>query len=356
MLVVLMQTLAVSPSKASDNSNEEACFKQLNVAAKKNPAFNDLDLSRVSKINGKNQNLESDPFSIETYADFQNILTKEIPFFSEDIIYFPNAMNNVSSTQKFIPRSYKSNRNNSAFVLYSSGNKTKINHWVSKTGVSIEADIRAWLSGNKSTAEMDDEYYRQSIDGYYLDSNYVTFGRESDLAFSFPTRAANPATDSYFPTGRPVRDMREYMVYTQHLAPQYGGDLLSCEIIKVVPQPPYKLKDYDANNKSIKWENYGSVNTPASSITTEIVGPNNDFRKAEIDFSVTTKNDGRKKLLRYYVISINYNNNNQFLNTFRTVEMFNRSMRAEKNAADRGWSVRSDFYDKIEASGLGIAK
>lgn len=337
-------------------SPEEQCFTELSKAAKRNPAFSDLNLDSVRKISGENGELKSEPFSVKTYADFSNAFSKPVPFFQSDLEYYPNRMNNVATKHRFTPKIHKSNRTNSGVIIYNNGYKTPIDYWMSKTGASAAADIKEYFSGQKTASQLDAKHNRQTIDGYYLNSEYVTFGRESDLTFSFPSRAANPADDGDYPSGRPIMDMRQYVMYTQHLkGGAMGNDLLSCEIIKMVPQSPYKLKDYDYSGDSIRWENYGGTKMSASNAKTRVVG-DGKFRKAEIDYTITSRTDPGKQLLRFYVLSLNYNNNNSFLNTFRTVEMFNEAMRDAKNASQNFLEMRRAFYAKVLASGLGIGQ
>jgi len=336
-------------------SPEEQCFAELAKAAKKNPAFSGLNLSAVKKISGKNKELESDPFSVKTYADFLETFSKPVPYSQSDLKYYPSKMKSVATKHRYTPKIHKANRTNSGVIIYNNGSKTSIDHWMSKTGSSAASDIKDYFSGQKSASQLDAKHNRQKIDGYYLNSKYVTFGRESDLTFSFPSRAANPADDGYYPSGRPVMDMREYVMYTHHLKGSLGGDLLSCELIKMVPQSPYKLKDYDYSGESIRWENYGGTKISASNAKTQVVG-GGKFRKAEIDYTITSRTDPGKQLLRFYVLGINYDNHNSFLNTFRTVEMFNEAMRDAKKASQGFLEMRRTFYAKVIASGLGIGQ
>lgn len=354
LLFALSSNLFTTADTSAAQDAESACFEELAKAAKTNSAFNHLDLSKVTKISGKTGQQESSPFSVETYNDFSDILTKEIPFQAEDLKHFPSEMSKVASAAKFLPKVYKSNRNNSAFVLYESGVKTKIEHWVNTEGSSIQKHLQDYFAGKKTASFMDDRYTRQKIDGYYVDSRYITFGRESDLAFSFPTDVANPESDSFFPIGRLIMDMREYMIYTHHLKPSLGGDLLSCELIRVAPKSGYKLKDYEGKNRGINWENYGQVDIAATNMTVQPVGDEDEFRKAEIDFSVTTRQDINKRLLRFHVLSINYDNKNSFMNTYRTVQWFNEAMLDAKKIAEEGFDMRRAFYQSIIDSDLEI--
>ena len=355
---VLIATLLLNQipinSASAAASPEEQCFDLLTEAAKSNPAFSKLDLSKVRKTNGKKNDIKSGKFSVATYEDFMDTFNTPVPYFSDDIPNYPNKMDKVPTQYKFIPSIHKANRNNTASIIYNNGIRTKIDHWMSKDGSSTGTDIQNYFAGKKSASALDAKHYRQTIDGYYLDSRYVSFGAESELDFSYPTRAAAPSNDDYYPTGRPVKDMRQYLIYTHHLSPALGGDLLSCEIIKMVPQSPYKLKDFDHKGLSLDWVNYGGTKMSQSDAKTDVIGKNGKFRKAEIDYTTSVKGEPDKKLFRFYTLSINYDNGNSFLNTFITSELFNEAMRDAKNASQTFLEMRRAFYNKVIASGLEI--
>ncbi|NCP67913.1 hypothetical protein GW756_03950 [bacterium] len=350
---VLLFNLIPFGSTVAATSPEEQCFAQLVLAASTNPSFNTLDLASVNKVNGKNNEYKSGRFSVATYADFLNTFSKAVPYFETDIVSYPDKMNEVPTRYKYTPTVHKSNRNNTASIIYNNGTKTNIDHWMSKNGSSTSQDIQKYFAGQLSASTLDNKHNRQKIDGYYLDSKYVSFGKESELDFSYPSRAANPGADGYYPTGRPVKDMRQYLIYTHHLSPARGGAFLSCELVKMTPYNPYKLKDYDYQGQSLSWVNYGGTKMSQSNAKTAVVG-GGKFRKAEIDYTITTRADESKNLMRFNAISINYDNGNSFLNTFRTSEMFNEAMRDALNASETFLEMRRAFYNKVIASGLGI--
>lgn len=339
-------------------SPETQCFTHLVAAAKTNPAFSDLDLTKVQKINGETGEFKSDPFSVATYTDFIDIFNTALPVLNDDLHFFPDKMKEVSKNYKIKQKIHKANRNNSASIIYSNGVKTPIDHWMSDDHSSTALDIRKYFSGKKTAANLDRKYTRQMIDGYYIDSRYVTFGKESDLTLSFPTRAGNPAADAFYPVGRPIPDMREYLIYTHHLSPALGGDFLSCEIFKTTPQEGYRLKDYELSGKGITWDNFGGTRLSETDVSATRVLGNNKFRLGEISYSVTARYpvDPVEPLLRFDGINVSYNNESTFLNPFITLGLFEDSMREAKVQATTFFQARLDFYRRVIASGLDIGK
>ncbi len=344
----------VQTETAQAASPEEMCFTNLTQAAKSNPAFNSLNLAKVRKINGSSGQHKSEPFSVATYQDFSDAFSTQTPYFSTDLKYFPNQMEEVPAKHKFVPKKHRSNRNNTASIIFQDGRKSFIDHWMSRNGASTELDIRDYFANQKSAGQLNSKYNRQRIDGYYLDTRYVSFGRESDLDFSYPNRAANPANDDFYPTGRPVRDMREYLIYTHHLSPALGGAFVGCELVKMSPRGGFKLKDYNYSGKSLAWENYGGTMMSASNSRTSVVG-GGKFRKAEIDYTVNTRQNPNKDLLRFYALSMNYNNNNRFLNTYITSKFFDEEMKSAKGRKTF-LEMRRAFYTRVRNSGLLIGK
>lgn len=353
-VLLFPQVLVVSPAKAAPTP-EDQCFNQLRQAANSSPAFSGLDLTKVRKINGKNGEEKSKFFSVATHADFLKVFTTPHPFYEYDIPYFPDAMDEVPSRDKFTPKVHKANRTNSASLIYENGIKTDIDHWMSKNGSATGQDIRDYFSGRKNANSLDGKHHRQIIDGYFIDSKYVTFGRESDLEFSFPTRAANPASYGFYPVGRPIPDMREYLMYTHHLSPQFGGHFLSCELVKMTPQAGYVLKDYDYAGKSIRWQNYGGSKLSQTDITTKNLA-GGKFRQGNLRYTITTRQDTDKNLLRFDLINISYNNASSFLNPYITLDLFQKSVLDAKTATLTFLDMRRDFYNRVIATGMGIGQ
>jgi len=356
---LLIGHFPTGPVNAQSPTPEEQCFTHLANAARNTPGLN-IDLSKVTKINGKNNKFESDEFSVKTHADFINAFENyPIPNYQSDVVHYPNNMDEVPNDYKFMPKVHKSNRNNTASVIYEDETITPIDHWMSRTGAGTESDINDFFSGTKTAAQLNAKHDRQRINGHYIDSRYMSFGRESELDFSFPTRAANPARDGYYPVGRPVRDMREYLIYTHHLAKKFSndkinGDLLSCELIKITPQSGYKLKDFNNTGKSISWENYGGSRISQTDISTRPIA-SNTFREGKLNYTITTRTDPNKNLLRFNGINISYNNGNSFYNPYTTLKLFEDSVKSAPVGTSTFLEMRRDYYNRIIASGMGIA-
>lgn len=351
---ILANILPVSTTYAAA-SPEDRCFDLLTSKAQNNPAFAGLDLTKVRKTNGKNTStgISSGEFSVATYNDFKAAFNREIPAGSGDIVHYPDDMNRVSSNYKFKRKIHKANRNNAATIMYNNGNKTNIDQWAPKDGKNPLSDIRKYFSGKRSASYLDGKYHRQKIDGHYVNSKYVTFGRDSRLAFSYPSRSPNPADDGFFPTGRPVLDMREYVMYTHHLSSAYGGKFMSCGLVKMVPQGQYKLQNYTAGDKSVAWANFGGTRMSESNVRTQSVG-GNDFRLGEIEYTITDRESPTGRLMRFKVLSLGYKNGSPFMNPYITMDLFDKAMKDAHNTSKNFLEMRRAFYDRVIASGLGI--
>lgn len=334
--LVLASWLSTPLLTQAATNPEDECFDLLVKEAKNNPTFADLDLKKVKKINGRDGEFQSDNFSVATHKDFLKAFENEIPNgAADDIEYYPNQMNKVPNKYKFVRDVHKASRNNSASLIYTDGTSTPIDYAV----------------------EVNGKDYEQKIDGYYIDSRYVTFGRQSDLAFSFPNRDPNPGNTEFYPSGRPVQDMREYVMWTHHLAGPYKGtgksDFVSCNILKMVPQSPYVLSAYDSGDQSINWNAYGATRMTESNARTEVVG-GGDFRLGEIEYTTTVSNAPEKRLLRFYVLNLSYDNRSSFMNPFKTLGLFEEAMNDALNLSQTFDDMRMAFYDKVAASGLLI--
>jgi hypothetical protein len=329
---------------------EDQCFTHLRNAAQNNPNFQGLNLRKVQKINGKNGENRSAEFSLASHRDFRNAFENyQLPVIDNDLSKYPYDMDEVSNRHKFFPRIHKSNRTNSASVIFENNIKTPIDHWMNFDGASAGRDIQNFFTGHDLNGV--NKHVRQVIDGHFVNTRYMTFGRESDLELSFPSRATNPAEEGYYSVGRPIKDMREYLMYTHHLT---NGTLLSCELFRMIPQSDFELKDFDITGKGIYWLNYGGSMLSETDVGTTPIA-NGKFRVGTIGYSITEKRAPFDKLLRFEGINVSFNNGSNFLNPFVTLGLFEESVRDAKNGTNTFLEMRRDFYNRIRASGMGIA-
>ncbi len=311
-------------------SPEEKCFQHLSQTIDKGEIFPNINLKAVTKINDwDGEVVESQQFSLDTYGGFKSIAETPIPGFGQDIYYFPNGIEKTAPQYLITPEIHKANRNGTTgIVKYKNNTETSI--------------------GN-----VDDDPQEEIIKGYFLDTQYATFGRKSDLKFSFPSRDRNtdPAYD--YPTGPPYKDIREYVLFASHLNPDHGGDLLSCGLVLVEPQGDYVLTAQDNTQKSITWENYGHDKQGTLNIATELVG--DDFRRVNADFLVAAKEKNAEgggfnydnDLVKFTLLFFTYDNDSDFMNEFETIEVFSEILNDPENKDLSFHKLYKKFYQTL---------
>ena len=303
---------------------ENACIQKLVNEMKKTVPFNNINMGALEKISGVGQNtVKSQPFSIKNHDQFMEAVNTPIPKALSDLAKYPNEVGSIDDKYKTEGgRIYKASRNNAGAVI---GNSTPKDLGIEIDGVP------------------------QKITGYYLDNRYVTFGRESGFLFYFPSRSPAAAPDSIFPQGAPLDDMREYLLYTQHLSPAAGGDFVGCGITKVVPSPGYSLSSDGTNATPIRWEYYGSTRARETDVNTNLLS-GGDFRKFYVRFTVNDRRDAEKRLLRFHTLALSYDNKSGFFNEFETGKVFEANANETKNVADGFIALREAFYEKLETN------
>ncbi len=332
-------TPVASAARGGGGSPENKCIQNIIEAAGSHTAFSDIDFSALVKTNGPDgSKVSSKPFSVTDHNEFLEIADTPVPLIDDDLSYFPDELEKVSPNYVVTEGVHKSNRNNGAYLLYSDGTSTSI-------------------------GDIDGDGEDETIDGYYVDSRYVTFGDQSDLEFSFPTRDPNPDDDREFPMGSPLKDMRQYLFFTHHLASKYGGKFMSCGLVKVSPTDDYALKSY-AGEKSIRWTYYGFPRPQQTNVRTNVKNRGGDkFRIGDIRFIVSAKevdtaNGGYQfdnELLKYNVLISAYDNRSNFMNEFKTLKIFEENMNDTTNATSSFVESRLSFYRAlIDKLNLGI--
>ena len=291
----------ISISSVYAISPEETCFQNLNQQISNSSVFSNINLEQLTKKNGPDDDLvSSKPFSAKTYNDFLNLTEIPVPMSKSFINQYPDNISIVPNDYLTTIPKYKQNRANVQFILGNDNLKTPIGD-PNKDGV------------------------QDFINGYYIDSKVLTFGRSSDLMYPFPSRKAVPSPGKGFPFGRPYADMREYVIFTQHLAPKFGGNFISCGIAKLVPEGDYALASWNGE-KSISPFYYGGAVMQGSDASTHILPIKNGykFRATETRSQVNSKEiiDGNVSydhpLMHFNALVIAYDNSSNFYNEFIT--------------------------------------
>ncbi len=351
LLLLGLLTLNVIPTtaQAEESSPESACFEILTQEAKNNSQFARLDLSQVKKVNTRRgRDISSKPFAVNTYEKFKEIFNTPIPKSSGHLPKFPHRIDEIPRLYRHTPQIHKSNRPN-IMVVIANGPKTDI--------------------GN-----VDNDPATEYINGYFLDTRYVTFGRATDFTFSFPSLDPNAHESEDFPYGAPYQDMREYLLFTHHLSPEKGGDFVNCGLVSLTPLGDYKLKAQTPNEKSIRWQYYGGDRVLGTDFKNrDIHSYNNDddesnhnnrgnFRVSDVRFTIAAKEIGEDQipnydndLARVNAINVTYDNGNSYYNGYPLAKIAEQVMTDPKNQDLTYLELRALFYQAItETLDLGI--
>ncbi len=340
---VMLPTFTLTNAQEPDldpQSPEQACFTHLANAASNSSKFSGLDLSNVTKIaeNGRGRRAESKPFSVATYDEFKTIAETPIPMLGMHIGRFPNNTERIPHRYRIEPEIHKANRGNVLIVIYGDGSQTSI--------------------GN-----VDDDPELEYIDGYYLDTQYATFGRSTDFEFSFKSFDGEPAKGQDYPYGAPYKDLREYLIFTHHLSDAKGGDFVSCSLVKLTPLGDYALKSY-RGEKSVRWQYYGGdrVNGTDFALEDAPAIDGHQFRVADIRFLVAAKEaleDGgyswANDLAHIDTITVLYDNGSNFYNEYETGPIAESVMTDPNNMGLSYMEMRASVYQAIiDRLDLGI--
>ena len=257
--------------------------------------------------------------SLEESLQFQEIAGLDLPSQVRDVKYFPKELNRVSN-QNLIPGTskYKANRTNIGTVMFQN---------------SIETNL----------GDVDEDGDNDYIKGYFVDSQVVTFGRKLPN-FSFPFRSRDPNSSRPWAFGKPYSDLREYMVYTHHLAPAFGGQFLSCGLVKIEPDGVRDLED-------LKTGDYDGNDFQGSSYSIEVLPKSpegHEFRKGIVAIQSFDKSSPALPFARFQVLTLAYNNASNFLNEFTTLELQTEAMTTPPNQAEGMNQTIEIFYKLIE--------
>jgi hypothetical protein len=320
-----------APSGGGFDSSEALCFKHLNDSMEDSSIFSDIKLDKLEKINQNEQGGDdkSKKFSIETYDEFKEMAQLPVPVIPSEIDKYPNKLGEVDPAYLTPQREkYRANRTNVAMVQYKNNQETNL-------------------------GDIDGDGKTDSIRGYFIDSQAVTFGERS--AFQFPFRAREPQSTRKYPHGEPYDDFREYVVYTHHLAPKYGGDLVSCGIVKMTPEEGFVKYSQSADVLDLSVNNYGGDVFEGSSYKTSKI--DDDFLKSDIRLqTVAVQDDYKRPFMRYDVLSVSYNNQNDFFNEYITMPIQEAVMTDPAvQAAGTVTKLTEVYYAALKNTGLGIA-
>ncbi len=342
MSTVLSIGMLLSTSFVSANagtSAEDVCFKNLVSEAKKSSVFSSIDFEKLTKINGAaGDTVSSGEFSSASYDDFKKYAKLAVPKSKSFLPKFPEDVNSVPNDYlDRIPPVYKQNRTNVAFLLGDDNRNTAI--------------------GDPNKDGQPDH-----INGYYVDSKILTFGNKSDLIFPFPSRKATPEQGKAYPFGKPYVDMREYVIFSQHLSAQFGGKFIGCGVAKMEPQGEYALASWNGE-KSISPFYYGGQVMQGSDIKTKVlpVKDGHKFRATDVRTQTNAKEEiegeifYNNPLMKYKVLVLGYDNGSNFYNEFVThqifTEIFSKPAYSTKNV---DWVVERVIEALKSQTNLGV--
>ncbi len=328
-LAVGLLPLLFVTAQARETTPEQACLMNLQEEMKTDAVFANLDFSSVRKINGpEGETLESGEFSIATYDDFVKAFEVPVPMLQDDIQFYPHQLFNVSPVYTYELTPAKSNRNLSGILTYQDDVETSI-------------------------GDVDDDGEEEIINGYYTDTRYVTFGRQN--AFEYPPRSRdpNPASNRDFPGGNPYRDMREFIVFVQHLSEDFGGDLLSCGVFTFTPGEQYVLKSFSEDETEVSRDLFWRTDVQASDAKYKTIEDKNDHKflrstLRDTFLSRERNEDGtRPVLLVYNQILLSYDSGNSFLNDFEIAQYTRNFMTDPANLNKSFTNMRQELYEQL---------
>ena len=261
--------------------------------------------------------------SLEGERQFQEISKMALPSGLSDIRYFPDRMNQVSG--ELIPAipKYKANRSNIGTVMFQN---------------SIETNL----------GDVDGDGDNDFIKGYFIDSQAVTFGRQLG-GLSFPYQARDPESARPWPFGKPYSDLREYLIYTHHLAPAFGGQFLSCGLIKVEPDGSNQLSDLSTGK-------YGGNAFEGSSYETTILPKSPEsyqFRRGLVTVQALERSNAEQgaaadRYGKFRVLTLAFDNGSNFLNEFQTLQLQTQAMTNPPDQSQGMHEIIQRFYALIE--------
>lgn len=307
----------------ADKSEETACFEALTKAVKNSANFGN-DLSNVKKT--KSGSTPSSSFDVSTYKKFLKFANTPAPKYSSKVKYFPDQMKSphvLKSQMGDEDRTYKANRTNIGTVMYKDESKTTITGPYGKS---------------------------HKINGYFVDTKVVTFGEKND--WKFPLKARDPKSQNKYPYGAAYDDVREYMLYTHHLANRVESDrkkqFLSCGIVHIDPQGKY-------THKTISNNSYKGNIFEGSNYQTKIVTKNGKkFRQGDVTiqtvdgkYKASEKNVTGSEFAHFDVITLAYDNKSKFLNEYETLELQKDAMANPADQTKGMPGVIQQFYDSI---------
>ena len=260
--------------------------------------------------------------SLEGERQFQEISKMALPSGLSDIRYFPDRMNEVSGELVPATSKYKANRSNIGTVMFQN---------------SIETNL----------GDVDGDGDNDFIKGYFIDSQAVTFGDRLG-GLQFPYQARDPESSRPWPFGKPYSDLREYLIYTHHLAPAFGGQFLSCGLVKVDPDGENTLSDLNSGNydgNAFEGSSYETTILPRSS-------ENYQFRRGLVTVQALEKNFGEEAsdpipYAKFRVLTLAFDNSSSFLNEFKTLQLQAQAMTSPPDQSLGLHENIQRFYDLI---------
>lgn len=320
--------LSASVVQAQGLTPEEACMANLQAEMKDDSIFANVDITKVKKINGPEEDqVESGEFSLATYDDFLAAFDVPVPTLKEDIQYYPSQLFNVSPVYATKLEVAKSNRNLSGILTYND-------------------DIETGLG------DLDGDGEEEVINGYYTDTKYVTFGRENAFVYPPVSRDPNPDSRRDFPGGHPYQDMREFIVFFQHLAEPFGGDLLSCGVFTFDPGDQYVLKAHNEGETEVSADLFWRTDVQASDAKYATVeNDGHRFLKSVLrDTFLSRQRDeegNNPVLMVYNQVLLSYDSGNSFLNDFE-VARYTRNFMTDPANLNRSFTqMRQRLYQEL---------